>query len=180
MWGLWATQSLINKGERRGRSRPLHAGVCESLQLPLRWYAGCIIFDSVGGELVSSPHQTVKQEKLITWNKTERVTFCPWTARSTEFWHFLLITKSLTGYSSVGRAVDCSGLLISIGRWFNSGCPEICFCFLSSWAWDKIKILKKRKRWSVQKSAPWRGLEPRTYRLTAGRAASCAIKAGMS
>src|SRR6185436_16616491 len=31
---------------------------------------------------------------------------------------------SSAGYSSVGRAVDCRVLLRSIGRWFNSGCPD--------------------------------------------------------
>ena len=38
----------------------MHAGDCDSLHLPLRWYGGCIIFDSVVGELVSSPHPKKK------------------------------------------------------------------------------------------------------------------------
>ena len=46
----------------------MHAGDCDSLHLPLRWYGGCIIFDSVVGELVSSPHTT---KELPDMNKNE-------------------------------------------------------------------------------------------------------------
>ena len=34
--------------------------------------------------------------------------------------------------SSAGRAVDCSGILKSIGRWFESGSKETEFFFLLS------------------------------------------------
>ena len=44
----------------------MHAGDCDSLHLPLRWYGGCIIFDSVVGELVSSPHKNKSFSKRHT------------------------------------------------------------------------------------------------------------------
>ena len=44
--------------------------------------------------------------------------------------------KTLTSaYSSVGRAGDCSGMpLISLGRWFDSGCAEFFKFFFFSYS----------------------------------------------
>ena len=52
----------------------------------------------------------------------------------TLFYQFFFINHMTNSYygtadSSVGRAVDCRGNKISIGRWFNSGSTEYKFIF---------------------------------------------------
>ena len=95
------------------------------------------MFSSCGQESFSF-HYTVSRVVCLVCKKVGVAAAAAWNSRNVYF-AYLRETPPESFDSSVGRAVDCSGVLKSIGRWFESGSKDKIF-FFSHYFWCTIII----------------------------------------